>query len=37
MMADLMVSEGYLLAGYNYIMLDDCWSSLNRTKDGRYP
>jgi hypothetical protein len=34
-MADLMVTEGYQRVGYNYLMLDDCWSSLNRTKEGR--
>ena len=35
-MADLMVTEGYQRAGYIYVMLDDCWSSLNRTQDGRF-
>lgn len=34
-MADMMVVEGYQRAGYLYVMLDDCWSSLNRTKEGR--
>ena len=24
-MADLMVSEGFLEAGYNYLFIDDCW------------
>ncbi|KAI9553546.1 hypothetical protein GHT06_021464 [Daphnia sinensis] len=34
-MADLMVSEGYLSAGYNIISLDDCWLSHNRSKSGQ--
>lgn len=34
-MADLMVSEGYLAAGYDFISLDDCWSDKNRTADGK--
>jgi hypothetical protein len=34
-MADMMVVEGYQKAGYAYVMLDDCWSSLNRTNEGR--
>lgn len=29
-MADLMVSEGYLAAGYEYIVIDDCWSEFTR-------
>ncbi|KAK9875275.1 hypothetical protein WA026_007666 [Henosepilachna vigintioctopunctata] len=28
--ADLMVSEGYLDAGYEYVMIDDCWMSFDR-------
>ncbi|KAI9252374.1 glycoside hydrolase superfamily [Phascolomyces articulosus] len=32
--ADAMVSEGYLAAGYNYLNLDDCWQSNNRTDNG---
>lgn len=24
-MADVMVADGYLAAGYNYIFIDDCW------------
>ena len=35
LVADLMMSEGYQRAGYEYLMLDDCWSSTTRTKDGR--
>ncbi|XP_060805700.1 alpha-N-acetylgalactosaminidase isoform X2 [Amyelois transitella] len=33
--ADLMVSEGYLAAGYNYLGIDDCWLEKNRGDDGR--
>ncbi|CAH1391697.1 unnamed protein product [Nezara viridula] len=31
---DLMVSGGYLEAGYEYIVIDDCWSAKMRDKDG---
>ncbi|XP_045204113.2 alpha-N-acetylgalactosaminidase-like [Mercenaria mercenaria] len=34
-MADLMVKEGYKDAGYEYIMIDDCWLAKNRTKLGK--
>ena len=34
-MADLMASEGYLAAGYDFISLDDCWMSHERTADGK--
>ncbi|KAF2882127.1 hypothetical protein ILUMI_24049 [Ignelater luminosus] len=34
-MADLLVSEGYLAAGYEYIIVDDCWMSKHRDKEGR--
>lgn len=34
-MADLLVSEGYLAAGYQYIIVDDCWMSKHRDKEGR--
>ena len=34
-MGDLLVSEGYLAVGYDFISLDDCWSSKQRTVDGR--
>lgn len=33
-MADLMVSEGYLDAGYEYVNIDDCWSMMERDADG---
>ncbi|XP_017775279.1 PREDICTED: alpha-N-acetylgalactosaminidase [Nicrophorus vespilloides] len=34
-MADIMESEGYLNAGYNYIIVDDCWMDKNRANDNR--
>ncbi|XP_057667713.1 alpha-N-acetylgalactosaminidase-like isoform X2 [Diorhabda carinulata] len=34
-MADYMVSDGYLEAGYEYIMIDDCWTSKERDNNGR--
>lgn len=33
--ADLMASEGYLEAGYEYIIVDDCWMSKTRDDNGR--
>ncbi|MGF9696693.1 glycoside hydrolase family 27 protein [Paenibacillus sp. MABNR03] len=32
--ADVFVSEGYLAAGYEYIVIDDCWSLKERDADG---
>lgn len=32
--ADLFVSEGYKEAGYEYIVIDDCWSLKERDADG---
>lgn len=32
--ADLLVSEGYADVGYKYVIVDDCWLSVNRTADG---
>lgn len=32
--ADLFVKEGYRDAGYNYIVIDDCWSLKERDKNG---
>lgn len=29
-MSDLVVSEGYAAAGYEYINVDDCWLEKNR-------
>uniref|UniRef100_A0A6P7F031 Alpha-galactosidase n=1 Tax=Diabrotica virgifera virgifera TaxID=50390 RepID=A0A6P7F031_DIAVI len=34
-MADRMAADGYLAAGYEYIMIDDCWSSKERDSKGR--
>lgn len=34
-MADLMVSDGYLDVGYEYIIIDDCWSSKQRDQNNR--
>eukprot|EP00092_Neocalanus_flemingeri_P054073 GFUD01063669.1.p1 GENE.GFUD01063669.1~~GFUD01063669.1.p1 ORF type:complete len:463 (-),score=122.22 GFUD01063669.1:352-1665(-) len=34
-MADLLVTEGYKDAGYEYIMMDDCWLTHKRGEDGR--
>ncbi|KAK7097343.1 alpha-N-acetylgalactosaminidase-like [Littorina saxatilis] len=33
-MADHLVSDGYRDAGYVYVNIDDCWSALERDKDG---
>ncbi|XP_067000152.2 alpha-N-acetylgalactosaminidase isoform X2 [Anabrus simplex] len=33
--ADMMVSEGYADAGYEYVIVDDCWLSHKRDSDGR--
>lgn len=32
--ADSMVSEGFLDAGYNYLVIDDCWSKRMRNEKG---
>lgn len=32
--ADVFVSEGYLAAGYEYIVIDDCWSLKERDESG---
>jgi len=34
-MANLMVKEGYLKAGYEYIIIDDCWLAPERDGKGR--
>lgn len=34
-MADLMASQGYREARYEYLVIDDCWSLRERGKDGR--
>lgn len=33
--ADVMANEGYKEAGYEYIVIDDCWSLRQRDKDGK--
>ncbi len=33
-MADRMVSDGYLEAGYEYLVIDDCWSLKERDRNG---
>ena len=33
--ADAMVKEGLLDAGYEYLVIDDCWSEKTRGKNGR--
>ncbi|CAH1640394.1 unnamed protein product [Spodoptera littoralis] len=32
--ADVMASEGYLEAGYQYVTIDDCWLEKKRGPDG---
>lgn len=34
-MADLMVSDGWKEAGYEYLCIDDCWMAPERDKQGR--
>lgn len=34
-MADRLVEDGYLDAGYEYVNIDDCWSSKKRDAQGR--
>ena len=33
--ADIMVEKGYLAAGYEYLVIDDCWSKMERDENGR--
>ncbi len=33
--ADVMANEGFLEAGYNYLVIDDCWSERERDENGR--
>ncbi len=33
-MADAMAESGMLAAGYEYVVLDDCWSTMQRDADG---
>ena len=30
-----MVSEGYKAAGYEYVIMDDCWLEMDRSADGQ--
>lgn len=30
-----MVSDGYLAAGYEYIIIDDCWAEKYRSDDSK--
>ena len=32
--ADAMVEKGYLAAGYNYLVIDDCWALRDRDENG---
>lgn len=34
-MADRMVEDGYLAAGYEYLIIDDCWSHTDRDQQGK--
>lgn len=34
-MAKVMATEGYLEAGYQYIIIDDCWPARDRAADGQ--
>ena len=34
-MADRMAADGYLTAGYEYVIVDDCWLEKTRDKNGR--
>lgn len=34
-MADKFYTEGYQEAGYEYIIIDDCWSEKERDKHGK--
>ncbi|CAG9766353.1 unnamed protein product [Ceutorhynchus assimilis] len=33
--ADRIAKDGYLEAGYQYIIIDDCWSNMSRSSDNR--
>lgn len=34
-MADRLAEDGFLEAGYEYVIIDDCWLTAERDKDGR--
>ena len=33
--ADSMVADGFLAAGFNHLIIDDCWLDKQRDADGR--
>jgi hypothetical protein len=33
--AKVMATDGYLNAGYQYIIIDDCWPAKDRAADGQ--
>ena len=33
--ADVMAEQGYLEAGYEYLVIDDCWALMERDENGR--
>ena len=35
-MADIIKQEGYVDAGYNYVIIDDCWQARKRDSKGRH-
>lgn len=34
-MVDMMISGGYAIAGYEYVIIDDCWLAKSRDVEGR--
>ncbi|XP_041963891.1 alpha-N-acetylgalactosaminidase-like [Alosa sapidissima] len=34
-MADRLAEDGWMELGYDHVMIDDCWTSMQRDKDGR--
>lgn len=34
-MADVMARDGYKAAGYEYVIIDDCWLAKTRDVEGR--
>lgn len=33
-MTDLLVADGYAAAGYQYVIIDDCWLATTRDENG---
>ena len=31
----ILVADGYLAAGYNFVNIDDCWPEFQRSSDGK--